>query len=118
MNILKSPLLVASAKGKSCITLAMFFGALASAQEPTVRLAGNVSSAVAQARRIGAVENTQEIEFALTLPLRNRAELEALLKRLYTPGDLLYRRYLQTGEFTERFGPRQADYDAVIAFAK
>ena len=44
--------------------------------------------------------------------------LDALLKRIYTPGDPLYRHYLKAGRFAESFGPTQADYEAVIAFAK
>ncbi len=114
------------ARGKGCAVIALLCGALvgvatagvATTQEAAVRLRGNLSPLIAQAQSIGALDKTQQIEFAITLPVRNQAQLGALLKGLYTPGDPLYRHYLKTGEFADRFGPTQADYDAVIAFVK
>jgi kumamolisin len=55
---------------------------------------------------------------AIVLPLRNQAELQGLLGRIYDPADPLYGHYLSPKEFTDRFGPTQADYDAVTAYAR
>jgi kumamolisin len=90
----------------------------ATAPPGTVRLEGSLAPAIARASQVGTLDPAQEIEFAFTLPVRDPAGLEAFMKALYTPGDPLYRHYLKTGEFTDRFGPSQADYDAVIAFAE
>ena len=40
-------------------------------------------------------------------------ELDELLQRLYDPKDPLYGQFLTSTEFADRFGPSQADYDAV-----
>jgi kumamolisin len=88
------------------------------ARASEVRLKGTLAPAVARATRVGAMDAGQRLEFAITLPLRDPAGLETFLRRLYTPGDPLFHRFLKTGEFAERFGPTQADYDAVRAFAE
>ena len=40
------------------------------------------------------------------------------MKELYDPASPSYRHFLTVPEFTARFGPSQADYDAVVRFAK
>ena len=80
------------------------------------RLAGHVpDAAVRHSRLVGRVAGTETIGLALTLPLRNPAELSDLLARLYTPGDALYGQYLTPQQFTDRFGPTSSDYEAVAA---
>ena len=54
----------------------------------------------------------------MVLPVRDQAELDNFLQELYDPSSAFYHRYLTVPEFTERFGPTQQDYDAVVAFAK
>jgi len=66
----------------------------------------------------GSVDPKESVDLALTLPLRNQAQLDALLVRLYDPNDPLYRQYLTPEQFTAQFGPTQADYDAMIAYAQ
>jgi subtilase family serine protease len=83
-----------------------------------VRLNDHIPPLVAQSRVVDRVNARQPIRLALALPLRNQAGLDDLLNRLYDPDDLLYGQYLTPAEFTERFSPTQADYDAVVAFAK
>lgn len=87
------------------------------AEEKMVRLKGTLSPKIAGSAKLGALDRKEELRFSLTLPVRNQAALDTLLHDIYTPGNPLYHRYLKTGEFAERFGPTQADYDAVIAFA-
>jgi kumamolisin len=54
----------------------------------------------------------------VVLTIRDQAGLDSFLKDLYDPSSPSYRHFLTVAEFTERFGPTQADYDAVVSFAK
>src|ERR1700722_2271178 len=71
-----------------------------------------------QAQSVGRLPATQTMHLDLVLPLRNQAELDNFLRQLSDPTSGMYRRFLTVPEFTERFGPTQADYDAVVRFAK
>jgi kumamolisin len=44
--------------------------------------------------------------------------LDSFLKEVYDPASPSYRHFLTVAEFTERFGPTQEDYDAVVRYAK
>jgi xanthomonalisin len=83
-------------------------------------LAPHLPAAVANgtAPLIGTVGAQQPLSFAVHLPLRNQAELTRLLHDLYDPANPSYHKYLSVSEFTERFSPTAADYDAVLAWAK
>ncbi len=70
-----------------------------------------------QARSVGRLPGTQSMRIVLVLPHRNQPELESLLRDLYDPSSPSYRQFLTVEQFTERFGPSQADYDAVTNFA-
>jgi kumamolisin len=58
------------------------------------------------------------MRLVLVLPLSNEAALDSLLQELYNPNSPSYHRFLTVEEFTDRFGPSQADYDAVTSFAQ
>lgn len=73
--------------------------------------------AMGQAQRIKPMVAKRRLKLAISLPLRNQAELNELLKQIYNPVSPLYHQYLDVDEFTRRFGPTQADYDAVVAWA-
>lgn len=83
-----------------------------------VRLPDHVPAALAFARHLGRLDAAARVDFALALPLRNQPQLEALLQRLYDPGDPLHGHFLTPDEFTAQFGPTQADYAAVAAYAR
>lgn len=51
------------------------------------------------------------------LPIRNQSALAGFLDQLYDPSSSDYRKYLSVDEFTARFGPPAADYQAVIDFS-
>ena len=74
--------------------------------------------ASAQAPRVAALPPTQHLKLALSLPLRNQAELTDLLNQLQDPHSPNYHHYLSNEEFTARFGPTQADYDDVVSWAQ
>jgi len=83
------------------------------------QLHGNIPNAVADAQTTGVRLDPQaDMELALTLPPRNKAEMDDYVQRLYDPADPLYKHYLTPQEVQDRFSPTQADYNAVVAFAK
>lgn len=91
----------------------------ASAETMQVRLTGHVPNrAIARAVHLGKAEANQFLSLAVPLKLRNQAELENLIQRLYTPGDALYGKYLTPAQFTERFAPTQAQYDSVVQYLR
>ena len=71
-----------------------------------------------QAKFVNRLPGTQTLRLDLVLPLRDPAGLESFLQRVYDPTSPIYRHFLTVPEFTERFGPTQEDYDAVVALAK
>jgi subtilase family serine protease len=71
-----------------------------------------------QAKLVNRLPGTQVLRLDVVLALRDQAGLESFLKEVYDPASPIYRHFLTVPEFTERFGPTQEDYDAVVAFAK
>jgi len=71
-----------------------------------------------QAPSVGRLPATQSLNFDIVLPLRDRAGLQSFLRQQYDPASLFYGQFLTPQEVTERFGPSQEDWDALVAFAK
>src|SRR5580704_1609933 len=69
-------------------------------------------------RLVGQLPSNQVMTLDVVLPLRDQAGLNSFLKRLYDPGNPSYRHFLSVPEFTERFGPSQENYDAVVNFVR
>jgi subtilase family serine protease len=70
-----------------------------------------------EAKLVGHLAATQSMQLDIVLALRDPAGLEAFLSQLYaTPAHA--RHYLTPAEFTERFGPTQQDYDAVVQYVE
>ncbi len=99
--------------------MALFFLAL-------LTPAGAIGQQVLRAQRpavvqrlkpIGSVAQDAQLDLAIELPLRNREELERLMREIYSPGSACYRHYLTPAAFAEMFGPTQSDYSETIAFA-
>lgn len=92
----------------------------AHAQGPLQRLHGHLRPSVAQgkAQFDGSMLDDEKLTFSIVLPLRNEAQLDALLQRLYDPSSSDYRQFLSVADFTEKFAPSADDYAAVVAFAK
>jgi len=66
---------------------------------------------------VGRYPSTNHLNLAIGLPVRNQAALDEFLHQLYDPGSTNYHKYLTPQEYTERYGPTEADYSAVIKFA-
>jgi len=71
-----------------------------------------------EATFLNRLPGTQTLRIDIVLPIRDRAGLEKFLQEVYDPSNPSYRHFLTVPEFTERFGPSQEDYDAVVRFAK
>jgi hypothetical protein len=76
------------------------------------------SVAPATAHPLSRLPDTQTLRINLSLPLRNEQQLKTLLQQIQTPGNPNYRKYLSVQQFTEQFGPTEADYAKVVSFAK
>jgi hypothetical protein len=101
------------------VSVAFFFpGAMSAQTVGRQRLHGQVPPAVAHLRAIGRLPDTNRLHLAIGLPLRNPEALASLLQQIYDPASPHYRQYLTPEQFTERFGPTEPDYQAVIAFAQ
>jgi kumamolisin len=60
----------------------------------------------------------QSMHVDIALPLRNEAELDALLEKIYDPQSPYFHQFLSVREFTEHFAPTEKDYAEVVRFAK
>jgi len=71
-----------------------------------------------EAKYFGRLPATETMQLDLVLPLSDQSGLDAFVKEVYDPSSPTYRHFLTVQQFTQRFGPSQADYDAVVAYAK
>jgi subtilase family serine protease len=99
----------------SIIAVGLAVTTASQAQSVLTRHVREVAS-TGEARAIAQLPADQVMNLDIVLPLRNQAELESLLSDIYDLNSGLYRHFLTVPEFTTRFGPSQADYDAVIQF--
>src|SRR6185312_3654147 len=70
------------------------------------------------AQYVDAVAPESTLNFSIVLTLRNQDQLTSLLGRLYDPTSPDYHHFLSVADFTARFAPSAADYQAVVAFAQ
>ncbi|MGO8672337.1 MAG: choice-of-anchor tandem repeat GloVer-containing protein, partial [Capsulimonadaceae bacterium] len=77
----------------------------------------HIPAAVNTAQMLSPVPDSQVVNMAIILPLRNPSGLHHLLNRLYNPVDPIYGHYLTPSQFAAQFGPSQQDYDSVSSFA-
>ncbi len=75
------------------------------------------STLTGEARVTGRVSPSQTLSLDLVLAVRDPEGLKAFLADVYNPASSNFHQFLTPEEFTARFGPSQADYDAVVAFA-
>jgi kumamolisin len=67
---------------------------------------------------MGKMAGNQVMTLNIVLPLRDPSGLDRFLKALYDPTSPSYRQFVTVPQFTDRFGPSQKDYEAVLKFAK
>ena len=74
--------------------------------------------------RLGAAQpmsrmgQQQTMNLDMVLPLSDPAGLESFLADIYNPASPNFHHFLTPQEFSARFGPTQAQYEEVLAFAK
>ena len=71
-----------------------------------------------EAQPLGRLPANQVMQLDVVLQLSDPEGLNAFLEALYDPNSGIYHQYLTPAEFTVRFGPSQADYDAVVNYMK
>ncbi len=71
-----------------------------------------------QARLIGRLPLNQVMQLDVVLPIRDQAGLDSFLADLYSTTVPNFRAFLTPTEFTERFGPTQQHYDAVVSYVQ
>ena len=67
---------------------------------------------------VDRLPGTNRLHIAISLPLRNQALLLKLFREIYDPASTNFHRFLTPEQFTEKFGPSEQDYSAVMEFAK
>ncbi|MER6400171.1 protease pro-enzyme activation domain-containing protein [Kitasatospora sp. NPDC001603] len=86
------------------------------AAAPRVSLPNTVTPAVARSEKKGDVPAEQQLSVAVSLKLRDTAELDRFLAAIATPGAPEFGTHLTPQQFTDRFGPTQAAVDQVRGY--
>jgi kumamolisin len=113
MLIKQIPLVLAVSLATAGFTLTASQDAFA-ASPAGVALRGYAAQGISQAR-IGRVDSQESVSMVVALEPRNEAQLKTLISSLNDPTSPQFGKYITPGEYTERFAPAQADYDAVAA---
>jgi subtilase family serine protease len=102
---------------KSALTfIVLFFMMTAAFAAGRQQLNGSSIPQEALQHPLGPLAPHMPLHLAVELPIRHKEQRDQLLKDLNDPKSPQFRHYLKPQEFTERFGPAQADYDAVTVF--
>jgi subtilase family serine protease len=91
------------------IVSAVSWSEIAGAAELHPMKTTHVPEAVANgtAPLVGHLPASQRLSLAISLPLQNELQLDALLRRIYDPQSPDYHRYLSVEEFTDRSDPQR-----------
>lgn len=76
------------------------------------------AAAPAGAKPLGRLPASQQLDLAISLPLRNQQQLNTFLQQLEDPTSPTYHHYLTSAQFTEQYGPTVEQYQQVIAFVQ
>jgi len=105
--------------GILCLTLAAGVSILAVRAQAQSVLTRHVREAVTngEAQPVGRLASGQIMNLNLVLPLSDPDGLKSFLSEVYDPNSASFHKFLTPTEFTAKFGPSQAQYDAVVQFA-
>jgi len=90
----------------------------AAQSDVVVPLAGSTSPALAYSHRVGALPASRQLSVAVTLKLRNTAQLAAFIGAASTPGTAAYGHYLTAAQFAAEYAPTAAQVSTVSAFLR
>lgn len=93
--------------------LSAAFAALPPSASAMAMLPGNVAPWLAQARLLGHASTTGRITVSVYLGWRHETQLQAMIRRLYTPGSTQYHHFLTAAQFHAAFAPSGAQLQAV-----
>ncbi|GAA2261748.1 MULTISPECIES: protease pro-enzyme activation domain-containing protein [Kitasatospora] len=113
---LASALAVLPLTAASLCATAAYAAPQANVSAARVALPNTVTPAVAHSQKQGDVPAAQQISVAVSLKLRNTAELDTFLAALSNPKSPQFGKYLTPAQFTARFGPTQADVAQVRSY--
>ncbi|WP_055590725.1 protease pro-enzyme activation domain-containing protein [Streptacidiphilus griseoplanus] len=99
-------------------TTPAYASASPSASASRFSLPQTLSPAVARSHAQGEVADTQRISVAVSLKLRNTAELDRFVTAVSTPGSAEYGHYLTPAQFAARFAPTASDVDQVRSYLR
>ena len=106
-------------KGICSFFVLVFFGvALGMDAAPARKFLGQHVSVIRTSVNSTPLDLTNRLNLVIGLPLRNQGAFNDFLRQLYDPTSTNFHRYLRPGEFADKFGPTEADYEAVADFAK
>ncbi len=71
-----------------------------------------------QAKLLGQLPANQNLHFDIVLPVNDRTSLQGFVGDLNDSTSPFYHLFITPQEFTERFGPSQEAWEALVAFAK
>ena len=101
------------------LTLVGFFGLRGPAYGAEWKtLPGHVPALARRLPVLGHLASTNQVQLAIGVPLRDPAGLDQFLADVSHPGSPNFRKFLTPAEFTARFGPTEADYEAIKNFAR
>jgi subtilase family serine protease len=97
------------------IGMAMACGFAATAQAAAV-MTHHVRAASKVAMATSSLAETQTMKLDVVLPLRDKAGLDAFVADVTNPASPNFRHYITPKQFTEKFGPTLADYEAAAQY--
>ncbi len=101
-----------------CMGSFLFAGVVGSRAENVMTHHVRQVTLTGEARSLGHLPVTQIMQLDVVLPVRDQAGLDNFLADLYSSTVPNYRHFLTPAEFTERFGPTQEHYDAVVQYVR
>jgi subtilase family serine protease len=106
------------------ITSMMFQGNIATFASSSITpngrstLSGHLAPVLKHYKPQHATAKNSQLQLTISLNLRNRDALTALLAAQDNPTSPLYHHYLTPQEFTDEFGPTQQTVDSVVAYLR
>jgi subtilase family serine protease len=104
--------------GAALLTAALSTDVGAVSAGGTSALAGSRPAWAASGRDLGAVPNSQAVDFQVVLNLRNAAAAEREVEAVSTPGSAAYGHYLTDAQFNAAFAPTAATEASVATWLK